>query len=245
MRHLSLLLSMLFFGLFGCHLLGCLAASELNDGDPIPLPGDSLAIIPLSARNSLLPIELLGEYGFRHLDFDSRGQGKVLEAGYHLHIEKKAEDIYGWSFNEESKGILLKRKNPLSTDSGGIFIVGSFSGDSLTYGPEELWLPQILTPSRPTWEAYGRRMTLISVDTALWLPGDGPNQHRTQDPITGRLRVEASVIREESNGLTTFYAFSEGIGLLAYEQKVGDESVGSGLLELGLALYGKPAQLWP
>jgi hypothetical protein len=224
-------------------LLGC--NSAFNDGFDPTDKTDSLATIPISSRNSHLPIEIQGEYGFRHIDFNGNSDGTVLPSGYQLHIEKKADGIYGWSFNADTEGLLLKRKTVAPIESSGIYIVGSFSGDSLNLGQEELWLPQILTGERKTWEASGRRMTLVSLDTVLWLPKGISTRSRVEDPYTGRLRVEASLIREEKQGLTTYYAFAEGIGLVAYEQKVGDVLLASGTLELCMALFGEAQQIWP
>jgi hypothetical protein len=234
----------MLLAILAAFFLGCMA-NENEAEKPDFTPHDSLQFVPVSARNSYLPIEIQGEYGFRHLDFNDKGEGTLLGNGYRLHVEKKSEGLYGWSFNDEFTGILLRRKTMAPIDSSGIYIVGSFVDDSLTLGREELWIPQILSGGTKTWEAYGRRMTLVSGDSVLWLPCGLDPRQRKVDPYTGRVRIEAAIVREDWNGITTFYAFAEGIGLVAYEQKIGDTLLAMGTIELGMALYGGSVQIWP
>ncbi len=219
------------------HLMGCLSSEQKWDGSVTPS-------IPPSLRNQLLPIEMRGEYAFHHTDFDDAGMASTLPDGFHLHIENKGDDLFGWSFNKDTTGLLLMRNGTTTSDSGGVYAVGTFAGDSLGLGDPEMWLPNPASRPSGEWTAYGRRMSLISSDTSLWLPDEGISG-RDRDPVTGRVRVHVTVFKEVVGEWTTYYAFAKGIGLVAYDQRSNGRLVGSGTIDFATSTLPEATRLWP
>lgn len=245
-KYLGMAICLAGFGLMA--LSGCTTASDEADVTIEPIP-DSWA-------RTYMPIEFLGDYQFRHVDYTTQGQALVFETGYRLRITN-LRGFIGWRFNDDSVGLLLSRVSDGPVDQQGIHIVGTWSSrprdllasdtvsaDSLRPDSSVLWLPDAVSPSREPWVVYGRTLSVLSSDTVLHLPASSSSRGLPQDPVTGRVRVNARVIREVVGETTTYYALAAGIGLIAYEREVGGGLVSTGVLQVAFSLK-YPQRLWP
>lgn len=221
-------------------LSGCLTA----DSDLTHSPNDStIKPIPDSWSRTSMPIEFLGDYQYRHVDYTEQGQALVFETGYRLRITEVG-GYFGWRFNVDSTGLLLRRVDDGPVEQRGIHIAGTWRGDSLYPDSSRLWLPDDVSSPREPWVVYGRTLSVHARDTVLYLPGSPSSKAWYQDPVTGRVRVNARVIREVAGETTTYYALVAGIGLLAYERRVGGNLASTGALQIAFSLK-YPQTLWP
>lgn len=186
-------------------------------------------LFPKPVEANMIPLELLPaepgrrglRYGFAYAAFDSLGKPQVPSI-LDLYVFNKTAGGYAYSFGTTAQGFLIRAMNGNGhADSAGIYIVGRFSGDAVTFDSVPiLWLPQ--QPRLGVrWNIDpDRYMELISADTGVYTPvlfaepeaiAEAPVQYGLQ-------RQPTYLFRETYGDVISYYHFRRGVGLVAFEQ---------------------------
>ena len=206
----------LFAAALAAILTGCMSLdSEKNGNDPFPKP-----IGP-----KIIPLEDNGFFAtYRYVEFDSVGRLVMRLEALRLDVRRRAPDVYGYAFESDSQGILLRWMDAGPTgsnrDSAGVYIVGAFKGAEDFYDSVPVyWLPQF-PKAGTSWQVGSRMVELVHPDTAYF--SDLILKEDAAAPVRyGFQRHPTVLIKEREGDTLTHYHFRRGVGCLAFERTVG------------------------
>ncbi len=189
-------------------LISCLLADkDFSPAGPDPYPkpvGDK--IIPFPETGGIF-------YQYRYVETDAEGT-PAERIDVKLFVNKKGPNLYGYAFEDSSRGLLLLwREEP--RDSMGVYLVGSFDEFGNHFADTLLWLPQFREPQ--TWSlGTGNQMELVTTNGSILTNRVTP-QSGGYFPLQTH---QAHQFREIRQDTVTVYHFKRGIGCLHFERSV-------------------------
>jgi hypothetical protein len=205
----------------GCGLEDRASGSDI---DPFPKP----------LGEAIIPLDQEAFSNFKYVEFDTAG-GLVMRQDLDLHIIPKGGGLFGYAFENPRSGHLITFSDGKGNkDSAGVYILGTFRGDTSEYYPAPvLWLPQFPKPG-VTWSLEpGRDMRLISADTAfytevLFRGGEEEGKAPIQD---GFQKHRTLMFRESHKDTLTYYYFRRGVGCLGFERSTRGRLLATGYIQ--------------
>jgi hypothetical protein len=196
--------------------------------------GSGVDLFPTPLGESIIPLEQETFSNFKYVEFDTAG-GLVMRQNLDLHVIPKGTALFGYAFEKATAGHLLTfSEGNGNRDSAGVYIVGTFHGDTLEHYPAPvLWLPQLPKPG-VTWSIEpGRDMELISADTAFYTEILFTGfEEETKAPIQdGFQKHHALMFRETYKDTLTYYYFRRGVGCLGFERSARGKLLATGYIQ--------------
>ncbi|HKP95429.1 MAG TPA: hypothetical protein VJ385_06705 [Fibrobacteria bacterium] len=171
---------------------------------------------------------------FSYVELGTPGKAAVHQA-LDLNIIPMGNSIYGYGFETTDRGFLLAYRvfGKSKSDSTGIYIVGKFNGSNATLdSTATLWLPQYPTKGASWLLREGRKMEVVSTDTAVWTSIVFANDSDSTAVIRNGLQRQPAVLFQETAGDTlTHYYFRPGVGCVAFRRAIGGHLAASGILK--------------
>lgn len=213
-------------------LAGCMTNDMKADG------GTNIDPFPKPLGESMIPLQQEFYGTFHYAEFDTTGS-LVMRQDLSLQVTPKGNGIYGYSFEDTSRGMLLAFKDGNGNrDSAGIWIMGSFqNGFQDIDSTPALWLPQFPKPGT-SWEIEPGRVTqLVDADTTFWTDALFPTEADSVAPVRLGLQRQPTVLfRETKEDTVTFYHFRRGVGCVGFERAARGKLIAAGTL---FSFYGK------
>ena len=195
-------------------------------------------LFPKPLGVAILPLEQEFWSTFRYVEFDAAG-AVFMRQDLRLRVVPKAGKLYGYSFEDTSRGTLLAfRDFGGNRDSAGIYIVGHFHDSVMVLDSQEvLWLPQVPKANTSWFTEPGRKNELAAMDTAIWTDVLFPYENDPAAPVRHGFQRQPTVLFKETMGDTlTYYHFRRGVGCVAFERSVAGKLLATGTIH---TFYGK------
>ncbi len=213
-------------------LSGCMAM------DAKDASGTSNDLFPKPLGVAIIPLEQEFWSSFRYVEFDTTG-GVFMRQELALHVAPKGKGIYGYAFEDTSRGILVAfRDFGGNRDSAGIYIVGRYHDTTMILDSQEvLWLPQVPKAGASWYTEPGRKTELVSLDTAIWTETLFAYENDPAAPVRlGFQRQPTLLFKETKDDTLTYYHFRRGVGCVAFERSVAGKLLASGSI---ISFYGR------
>jgi hypothetical protein len=224
--------------ILSAHLLGgCLT----EDAPENPWDTTTHDLFPRPFGEYMIPLEMLPtspderglQYTFAYAAFDTAGRPLTPEP-LDLYVFNKTAGGYAYSFGSANQGFLIRWSDGNGLpDSAGIYIVGRFTGATVTFDAAPiLWLPQAPRPGVKWNLDPDRYMELVSADTAVYTPAlfTEPDEIAKAPIQYGFQRQPTYLFRETYGDVVSYYHFRRGVGLVAFERSRNGLLLASGTL---------------